>query len=71
VIGVTTIVAQMLTIAAMAYTPVALVALITLSTPLVIFPYSMLVLRSEERIGARMIVGAALALGGMAVIVLR
>jgi drug/metabolite transporter (DMT)-like permease len=55
----------------MAYTPVALVALITLSTPLVIFPYSMLVLRSEERIGARMIVGAALALGGMAVIVLR
>ena len=69
--GATTIVAQAFTIAAMAHAPVSIVALITLSTPLVVFPFSLLVLRNEERIGGLTIAGALLALGGIAVIVLR
>ena len=71
VIGVTTVSAQALTIAAMALAPVAIVALITLSTPLVVFPFSLTVLRRDERIGARTLAGAALALAGISVIVLR
>jgi drug/metabolite transporter (DMT)-like permease len=70
-IGVTTLSAQVLTIAAMALAPVALVALITLSTPMLVLPFSLTVLRREERIGARMIAGTMLAVGGMAVIILR
>lgn len=70
-IGVTTVSAQALTIAAMARAPVALVALITLSTPLVILPFSLTVLRREERIGVRTLAGTALALAGIAVILLR
>ena len=70
-IGVTTVTAQVLTIAAMALAPVALVALITLSTPLIILPFSLTVLRREERIGLRTFAGTMLALGGIAVIVLR
>ena len=70
-IGVTTVTAQVLTIAAMALAPVALVALITLSTPMLILPFSLTVLRHEERIGLRMLGGATLAIGGIAVIVLR
>ena len=70
-IGVTTVSAQVLTIAAMALAPVALVALITLSTPLVILPFSLTVLRRDERIGLRMLAGTLLAVGGIAVIVLR
>jgi drug/metabolite transporter (DMT)-like permease len=69
--GVTTVSALALTIAAMALAPVALVALITLSTPLLILPFSATMLRHEERIGLRMVAGAMLAVGGMAVIILR
>ena len=69
--GVTTVSAQALTIAAMALAPVALVALITLSTPLLILPFSVTVLRHEERIGLRTFAGAVLAIGGMVVIILR
>lgn len=70
-IGATTVCAQALTIAAMAKAPVALVALITLSTPLVIFPLGLTVLRRDERLDARTVAGAALAAAGIAVIVLR
>ena len=70
-LGVTTVTAQAMTVAAMARAPVALVALITLSTPMLVLPFSMTVLRHEERVGLRTLAGAALALGGMAVIVLR
>ncbi len=69
--GVTTVAAQALTIEAMSLAPVAVVALITLSTPLVILPVSLTMLRREERVDARTLAGAALALGGIAVIVLR
>lgn len=71
VIGCTTIVAQVLTIAAMAHAPVAIVALITLCTPLLVFPASFLLLGNEEGITGRAVTGAMLALAGIAVIVLR
>ena len=69
--GATTILAQSLTIAAMAYAPVAIVALITLCTPLLVFPASYLILRNEEGITGRTIAGAALAFAGIVAIVLR
>ena len=69
--GATTILAQSLTIAAMAYAPVAIVALITLCTPLLLFPASYLILRNEEGITGRTLAGAALAFAGIVAIVLR
>ena len=65
-----TIVAQVCTIAAMKLAPVAVVALITLCTPLVVFPISYFLLGNDERINARTLVGAALTLAGIAMIVL-
>lgn len=69
--GALTITAQMLTIASMSYIPVSIAALITLCTPVFVIPASHLLFGHEERITARMLVGTALALAGIAVIVLR
>jgi drug/metabolite transporter (DMT)-like permease len=69
--GVLTISAQMCMIASMRYIPVAITAVITLCTPLVVMPVSYWVLRNQERIGVRTLVGAALTIAGMAVVVLR
>ena len=68
--GVLTIVAQVCTIAAMKLAPVAIVALITLCTPLLVFPASYFFLGNDERIDGRTLVGAALSLAGIAMIVL-
>jgi len=69
--GVLTIVAQVCTIAAMKLAPVSVVALITLCTPLVVFPASYFFLRNDEGINARTLAGAALTLAGIALIVAR
>jgi drug/metabolite transporter (DMT)-like permease len=69
--GVLTISAQMCMIASMRYIPVAITTVITLCTPLVVMPFSYLVLKNQERIGARTLLGAGLALAGMAIVVLR
>jgi len=50
--------------------PVSIVALITLCTPLVVFPVSYFFLGNDERINARTLIGAALTLSGIALIVL-
>jgi drug/metabolite transporter (DMT)-like permease len=63
--GSLTITAQMFTLAAMRYVPVAVVALITLCTPLLVFPASYLLLRNQERITGRTVTGAALTLAGI------
>jgi drug/metabolite transporter (DMT)-like permease len=68
--GVLTIVAQVCTIAAMMVTPVSLVALITLCTPLLVFPASYFLLGNDERINARTLAGGALSIAGIAMIVL-
>jgi drug/metabolite transporter (DMT)-like permease len=63
--GSLTITAQMCTIMAMRHVPVALVALITLCTPVVVFPASYFLLRNQERITGRTVAGGTLALLGM------
>ena len=69
--GVLTISAQILTIASMSYIPVSVAALITLCTPLIVIPVSHWLFRSEDPVTMRVVAGSALALAGIAVIVLR
>ena len=68
--GVLTISAQMVVISAMKYAPVSVVALITLCTPLLVFPASYLLFKNDEGINSRTLVGAVLALAGIAMIIL-
>ena len=68
--GVITISAQMVVISAMKYAPVSVVALITLCTPLLVFPASYFLLKNDEGINPRTVVGAALTLAGIAMIIL-
>lgn len=69
--GMVTICAQVLTISAMTRAPVAVVALITLCTPLVVFPISYFFLRNDEGIGAGTLAGAVLTIAGIATIILQ
>jgi drug/metabolite transporter (DMT)-like permease len=69
--GVLTITAQICMIASMRYIPVAITTIITLCTPLVVMPVSYWVLKNQDAIGARTLLGAALTMGGMAIVVLR
>lgn len=71
VCGMLTITGQMLTLAAMSHIAVSIVALVTLCSPLIVFPASYLLFRGDARITPRVVVGTVLALGGIAVIVLR
>ena len=68
--GILTISAQMCVIASMAYIPIAVATLITLCTPVLVFPMSYFFLKNEERIGPRTVIGGALTLTGIAMIVL-
>ena len=68
--GILTITAQMCVIGAMRYAPISVVSLITLCTPLLVFPASYFLLRNEERIDPRAIAGGLLALAGVAMIIL-
>jgi len=67
--GVLTIAAQTLTITAMARAPTAVVALITLCTPVLVYPMSFLFLRNDEGITLRTVAGATVALLAVAFIV--
>jgi uncharacterized membrane protein len=67
--GVLTICAQMVVISAMKYAPVSIVALITLCTPLLVFPMSYFLLKNDEGINPRTLLGAALTLAGIGMIV--
>lgn len=69
--GVLTITAQILTIASMSYIPVSISALITLCSPVLVFLLCYIVLRNQERITLRLVLGSVLTLAGIAVIVLR
>lgn len=66
--GSLSIIAQMCTIAAMRHLPVALVALITLCTPVLVFPASWFLLGNQERITTRTHAGATLTLCGIALL---
>jgi drug/metabolite transporter (DMT)-like permease len=69
--GAMTITAQMCVISAMGYLPVAVVALITLCTPMLVLPMSYFLLGNQEGITARTLFGGALVLGGIGFLVLR
>jgi drug/metabolite transporter (DMT)-like permease len=69
--GAMTITAQVCVIEGMAYVPVAVVAMVTLCTPLLVFPMSYWLLRNQERITLRTVVGGGVTLAGIAVLILR
>lgn len=68
--GVLTILAQACMVAAMWYSPVPIVALITLSTPVLVTPLGYFLLKNRERIVPRTVVGSAIVLAGIATILL-
>ena len=70
-IGVFNILAQMGVIGAMRYIPLSVVALITLCTPILVFPLSHLLFKGKDDITIRTLLGSALTLIGIVVIVLR
>jgi uncharacterized membrane protein len=70
-IGVATISAQMCTIGAMRYIPLSVATLVTLCTPLLVFPLSHWLFKQQEDITAGLLAGSALTLLGIFIIVLR
>jgi len=70
-IGVTTIAAQMCAIGAMRYIPLSVATLVTLCTPILVFPLSHLLFKNQDRITAITLAGSALTLLGIAIIVMR
>ncbi len=69
--GVLTISAQMCMIASMRHIPVAVAAVITLCTPLVVIPASYWLTKNQERISAATLFGALMTMAGVAAIVMR
>lgn len=67
--GVLTISAQTCLILSLKYIPVSVAALITLCTPLLVFPMSYLLFKNSEKITALTMLGGALTLAGVALIV--
>jgi drug/metabolite transporter (DMT)-like permease len=70
-IGVFTISGQICSIGAMRYIPISVAALVTLCTPLLVFPLSHWLLKSREEITPALFVGSAMTLVGIAIVVLR
>ena len=69
--GLLTISAQISVIAATAYSPVAIVLVISSALPIVVIPVSLFVLRSAEGIRVATVVGAGVVLAGVSGILLR
>lgn len=70
-IGVCTISAQICVISSMRYIPLAIATLVTLCTPLLVFPLSHLLFEDQEEITAATLLGSALTLLGIFIIVMR
>jgi drug/metabolite transporter (DMT)-like permease len=69
--GVATACGTMLTTYAMDYIEIAIATLITFTTPLVVFPVSVLVFRNREGLGLRTAGGAVMVLAGIVLLALR
>ncbi len=69
--GVATSLGSIFVTLSMAHMEIALAVLVVHTTPLVIFPVSVLVLRNREELAPRTILGAALVLAGIALLSLR
>ncbi|WP_172620852.1 DMT family transporter [Rubrobacter xylanophilus] len=68
--GILTVLAQGCMIAAMRYSPVSIVTLITLSTPVLVTPLGYFLLQNRERLVPRTVLGSILVLSGIAAILL-
>ena len=71
VMGVCTIAAQMCLIGSMRYIPVSVTAMLTLCTPVMVFPLSYWLFKDQEAITPATLAGAALTLVGMGIVVSR
>ncbi|HVC12627.1 MAG TPA: DMT family transporter [Burkholderiales bacterium] len=69
--GVVTVLGQMFLLAAMRRMPIALAALVSMTTPLVIFPLSLLAYRNREGLTRYSALGAGMVLAGIALLALR
>ena len=69
--GVCTISGQMCLIGAMRFIPVSVATLMTLCTPLLVFPLSHLLFKNSGDVTRNTVLGGALALAGIAIIVMR
>lgn len=69
--GVTTISAQMCAIGSMRYIPLSIATLITLCTPILVFPLSHLLFKNSEDVTGTTLLGCALTLAGIFIIVMR
>lgn len=70
-IGVCTISAQVCVISSMRYIPLAIATLVTLCTPLLVFPLSHLLFKDQEDITAATLLGSVLTILGIFIIVMR
>ena len=68
-IGICTITAQMCVISAMRYIPLSVATLVTLCTPILVFPLSHLIWRGQDDITAMTLAGAGLTLLGIFIVV--
>lgn len=68
--GVLTITAQILYIASMKWLPVSIATVINMSTPILVLPISYFLLKNQEGITWRTLLGVLLVLAGINVIIL-
>lgn len=70
-VGMANISGQITTIASMRYIPLSIAALVSLCTPLLVFPLSYWLFKNQERLTWSVMTGGTLTLLGMAIVVLR
>jgi len=70
-VGAANITGQIATIASMRYIPLSIAALVSLCTPLLVFPLSVWLFKNQERLSWPVMTGSTLTLLGMAMVVLR
>ena len=70
-VGCMQVVAQTMAIAALAHIPASIAALITMCTPLVVVPVSLVLFKNREGIGIAVVLGMLITLGGMALTMLQ
>lgn len=70
-VGCLQIIAQTLMIASLAHVPASIAALISMCTPLVVLPVSLVLLRNREGIGPFAVLGILITIGGVALTMLQ
>ena len=70
-VGTANISGQITTIASMRYIPLSVAALVSLCTPLLVFPLSYWLFKNQEHLSLPVMLGSGLTLLGMAIVVLR